>query len=168
MFAGARTLLLSAPFPPAVYVLIVAGVAAVVGSVVLQKEWMGFALLPQDLISSFGDLVSYLRLFALGIASVKVADAFNSMAGSLSTVIMALFNDAPAAAVELGYLAAALVAAFVVVVGHGLNLVLCAMSVLVHGVRLNALEFSMHMGQEWTGRAYDPFRRAGASVETAP
>jgi V/A-type H+-transporting ATPase subunit I len=32
------------------------------------------------------------------------------------------------------------------------------MSVIVHGVRLNLLEFSGHLGQGWTGRAYQPFR----------
>jgi V/A-type H+-transporting ATPase subunit I len=33
-----------------------------------------------------------------------------------------------------------------------------ALSVIVHGVRLNMLEFSGHLGMEWTGIPYDPFR----------
>jgi V/A-type H+-transporting ATPase subunit I len=167
MYAAARYLLLGAAFPPWLWALIILGLTGIVRSVVLQREWMGFAMLPQDIIASFGDLVSYLRLFALGVASVQVANAFNTMAGELTVVTMGLFNNAPAEAVELGYLAAAVAAALIVILGHGLNLILCAMSVLVHGVRLNALEFSMHIGQEWTGRAYDPFRRLGTSIEPA-
>ena len=41
----------------------------------------------------------------------------------------------------------------------GYEQVLSAMGVLVHGVRLNALEFSSHIGLSWTGFAYDPFAK---------
>jgi V/A-type H+-transporting ATPase subunit I len=40
-----------------------------------------------------------------------------------------------------------------------LNIVLGAMGILVHGVRLNTLEFSSHLGVQWTGHAYEPFAR---------
>jgi V/A-type H+-transporting ATPase subunit I len=43
------------------------------------------------------------------------------------------------------------------VFGHGLNIVLSALSVLVHGVRLNILEFSGRAGLGWSGIAYRPF-----------
>lgn len=36
---------------------------------------------------------------------------------------------------------------------------MAALSVIVHGVRLNVLEFSGQVGLEWTGIAYDPFRK---------
>ena len=36
---------------------------------------------------------------------------------------------------------------------------LAAMSILVHGLRLNVLEFSNHMSLEWSGHLYDPFRK---------
>ena len=55
-------------------------------------------------------------------------------------------------------MAAGIVAPFVLVLGHGLNIILAMMSVLVHGVRLNMLEFSGHLGQEWSGKEYKPFR----------
>ena len=86
-----------------------------------------------DTISCFSDLVSYIRLFAVGIATVMVASAFNDMAGGI---------------------AAPLILAF----GHGLNIILALMSVMVHGVRLNMLEFSSHLGQEWSGHDYEPFK----------
>ncbi|MCK5147085.1 hypothetical protein KAR48_10040 [bacterium] len=84
-------------------------------------------------ISSFSDVVSYIRLFAVGIASVTVASSFNDMANGLF-------------------------APLVLLIGHTLNVVLGLMSVMVHGVRLNMLEFSGHLGQEWTGKDYEPFK----------
>lgn len=87
----------------------------------------------QSIISAFSDIVSYIRLFAVGLAGVTVAASFNDMAGGF-------------------------MAPLILVLGHGLNIVLGMMSVMVHGVRLNMLEFSGHLGQEWTGRAYKPFQ----------
>ena len=163
VFCVARQLLVGAPFPGwFVPIAIVAALAIPVG-LVGTKEWMGLGLLPLDLVSCFGDLMSYLRLFALGIASVKVADAFNGMAADLG-VMLAGMAQGPASVVIATVLAGAAMAV-VLVFGHGLNIVLCAMSVLVHGVRLNALEFSMHMGQEWTGYEYRPFA-VGAAAGT--
>ena len=167
MFAGARSLLLGTAFPAWLYAVLGVGLAGIVGSVILQREWMGFALLPQDIIASFGDLVSYLRLFALGIASVKVAEAFNSMAGDVLVVLLGPFVGGSVVGLAVGLLLGFIVAGLVVVAGHGLNIVLCAMSVLVHGVRLNALEFSLHMGQEWSGFEYRPFARNARGAEPA-
>jgi V/A-type H+-transporting ATPase subunit I len=92
--------------------------------------------------------VSYLRLFAVGVAGFEVAKAFNTMAA-----------DA-ASGGGFGYVNAALIAIF----GHSLNLALCAMGVLVHGVRLNTLEFSAHLGLQWNGFSYRPFARRLAAL----
>ena len=51
-----------------------------------------------------------------------------------------------------------IVAALIMIVGHALNLVMGFLSVVVHGVRLNLLEFSGQLGMEWAGIAYDPFK----------
>ena len=40
---------------------------------------------------------------------------------------------------------------------------ICALAILVHGVRLNTLEFSMHKQMTWSGHPYEPFRRADAA-----
>jgi V/A-type H+-transporting ATPase subunit I len=104
----------------------------------------GFAgILPTFLssISAFSDIISYIRLFAVGLASVEIAKSFNSMASGLD-------NDA------VGIIGGILI----LLLGHGLNLAMGALSVVVHGVRLNMLEFSGHLGMEWTGVEYDPFR----------
>lgn len=143
MFAAARHLLLKAPFPMWAKALPIIGFALVLLGIALERDWMQLPTLPQDIIASFGDLMSYLRLFALGIAGVKVAEAFNDMAGMIG----------------YGNVFTIIGAAMVLLLGHVLNIILCAMSVLVHGVRLNALEFSLHMGQEWSGFDYSPFGR---------
>jgi len=55
-------------------------------------------------------------------------------------------------------------AAFILIVGHGLNLAMAGLSVLVHAVRLNTLEFSNHKGVTWSGYAFAPFRRRAAQA----
>ena len=62
-----------------------------------------------------------------------------------------------AAVVGFGF-PGALIAALILFLGHGLNIIMSAMSIIVHGVRLNVLEFSNHLNMEWSGIAYNPFR----------
>ncbi len=93
-----------------------------------------------DGIGAFSDIISYIRLFAVGLASVAIAQAFNEMAGGMATS-------------PVGIAFAVLVLFF----GHSLNLVMGGLAVVVHGVRLNLLEFSGHVGMEWTGVEYRPF-----------
>jgi len=94
------------------------------------------------LVNSFADIVSYIRLFAVGLAGVAIANAFNQIAGSIGTVsfLSVLFS------------------AFVLFAGHTLNLAMGILSILVHGVRLNVLEFSGHLDMEWSGTEYSPFK----------
>lgn len=98
---------------------------------------------PFAFIGSFVDTLSYIRLFAVGLASYNIALSFNGMAADL-------FNSG-GVAVVLGIA--------VVILGHLLNIVLGFMGVLVHGVRLNTLEFSNHMGITWGGTKFNPFRK---------
>jgi V/A-type H+-transporting ATPase subunit I len=100
-------------------------------------------MLPLNIISCLGDIISYVRLFAVGMASVKVAENFNQMALSLS---LPLWAKIPCLLLIL-------------LAGHGMNLLMGALSILVHAVRLNTLEFSNHKGVSWSGFAYRPFRR---------
>jgi len=51
-----------------------------------------------------------------------------------------------------------LVATLVLIAGHSLNVMMCALSMIVHGVRLNLLEYAgNHLGMDWSGYAYKPF-----------
>jgi len=93
-------------------------------------------------VNSFADIVSYIRLFAVGLAGVAIADAFNQIAGSIGA----------------GSIPNALLSGFVLLAGHTLNLVMGILAILVHGVRLNVLEFSGHLDMEWSGVKYSPFK----------
>ena len=91
-------------------------------------------------ISAFGNIMSYIRLFAVGMASLAIAQSFNNMASGFSGPLV-------------------IVGAAIMVIGHVLNIVMGFLSVVVHGVRLNLLEFSGQLGMEWSGTAYEPFRK---------
>ena len=92
-----------------------------------------------DTISCFGNVMSYIRLFAVGMAGVAISQSFNGIAASMSGPLVIL-------------------AVVVVLIGHTLNIIMCFLSVVVHGVRLNVLEFSGQIGLVWTGIPYEPFK----------
>jgi V/A-type H+/Na+-transporting ATPase subunit I len=151
MFFAAGKFVLDRPFPETAGWCLLGGIALVLffsnprrGILKGAVETLGN--LPLSVISSFSDIVSYLRLFAVGYASVVVAESFNNMALAGGT----------------GNIVAALGAAVILFLGHALNITLGLMAVIVHGIRLNMLEFSGHLGMQWSGKKYDPFReRAG-------
>jgi V/A-type H+-transporting ATPase subunit I len=49
-------------------------------------------------------------------------------------------------------------AVLILVLGHGLNMILAGMAVIVHGVRLNMLEYAGHANVEFSGNNYNPFQ----------
>lgn len=106
-----------------------------------------------DGVSAFSDIISYIRLYAVGLATLAIAEAFNNMAVGIGESLDGV----------TGFVAAALV----LTLGHSLNLAMGALSVVVHGVRLNMLEFSGHLGMEWTGVQYTPFKTRGKQGEVA-
>lgn len=145
-----RFLVLKVTFPESATLLIAFGFAMVLlfsgqqGDGFVRGLKRGFSQLPLFLLDGIGGLsntVSYVRLFAVGIASKEVAVAFNGMA------------------IDLGFdsLTSIFLAVLVLVFGHLVNLILIAMSVIVHGIRLNILEFSGQMKMEWSGIPYEPF-----------
>ncbi len=107
----------------------------------LGKGLGGGALTVLDVIGVFSQVISYIRLFAVGMASFAIASSFNTMAESM---MKGPFWIA---------------AAVVLLIGHSLNLVMGGLSLLVHGVRLNLLEYSNHLNMEWSGFRYKPFKR---------
>lgn len=92
---------------------------------------------------ALGDVLSYLRLFALGFAGATLAGAVNGLA-----------NDVWEGPVGLGVLAAPLI----LVLGHALNFVLTVGGALVHGLRLNFIEFFNWAGVG-EGRPFQPLER---------
>ncbi len=108
----------------------------------IKNEGINIGMLPLNVISAMGDIISYVRLFAVGLASVKVAENFNAMALGL----------------DLPVVLRILAVCAILLVGHGLNLAMGALSILVHAVRLNTLEFSNAKGITWSGQPYTPFQ----------
>ena len=100
----------------------------------IGQEIIPFVL---GVIGAGTDIISYIRLFAVGLATVAVADAANAMPAALPGVG--------------GY-------SFMVLL-HLLNMVLAGMAILVHAIRLNVLEFSGHLGLEWAGFKYSPLSK---------
>lgn len=111
-----------------------------------KAEWSSLVMLPLTVIGNFGDVVSYLRLYLVGSASVTLVLAFNDLAAGRG----------------IHSVWAGLAAALIIFAAHALNILLCCLAVLVHGVRLNALEFSLHLGIQWSGLKYKPFERYNA------
>ena len=103
---------------------------------------------PFGALGGFVDILSYIRLFAVGLSGLYVAKSINAMGAGLFG--MGVFGMVGGS--------------IVILVGHFINVALCAMGVLVHGIRLNTLEFSGHLGLEWSGIAFKPFRRRSKQV----
>lgn len=106
-------------------------------------------------VGNLADLISYIRLYAVGLASLAIAQAFNAMGLSI------IGTDA-SPVVSIILLGAG---AIVIGIGHALNLAMALLAVMVHGVRLNMLEFGMHLGMEWTGRSFTPFQKTNILLE---
>ena len=153
MFYAAGMFVLARPFPAAMMGVFGAGLLLIVLFMTpaknIKAEWFNHVMLPLTVINNFTDVVSYLRLFAVGTASFAVANSFNQM-------LLADGWGAPWAAA---------MKAILLFGGHALNIALCGLGILVHGVRLNTLEFSSHMGLQWKGHKYLPFTRKAAAVE---
>jgi len=95
-------------------------------------------------VQVFSDVLSYLRLFALGIATVYMSQTFNSLAEGISGSVPVL-----------GYVLAVLV----LLAGHLVNFLLGIMGGVIHGLRLNFLEW-YRWCFEGDGLPFKPFRLA--------
>ncbi|HPN56344.1 MAG TPA: hypothetical protein PLD92_05825, partial [Candidatus Omnitrophota bacterium] len=134
MFFIARMLILAYPLPAVAKFLLGTGIFLVLFFTKPQRNLIkaglaGLGNLALNIVNSFTDVVSYIRLYAVGLASVAVADAANAMP-FIGMVLL-----------------------------HVINFNLALLALMVHGVRLNTLEFSGHLGLEWAGFAYEPFQK---------
>ncbi|MDP2547399.1 V-type ATP synthase subunit I [Oceanobacter sp. 4_MG-2023] len=107
----------------------------------VQRLLRGLMVLP-GLSQLFGDVLSYMRLFALGLASVSLALTFNQLAVQVM-------------ATEGGL--ALLGGVLILLLGHVVNIALGVMSGVVHGLRLNFIEF-YNWGEPGEGYAFQPFQ----------
>lgn len=126
--------------------LLVGAVLAVLFASKHRNIFMRFLLGLLDLLGitqNFADILSYLRLFALGLAS---------------TVMAKIFNDLGMQVREVSPSVGPVLMVLVIFMGHTINIVLAVMGGFIHGLRLNFLEFYRYCF-EGTGYDYKPFAK---------
>lgn len=96
----------------------------------------------------FGDVLSYLRLFALGLASASLAAVFNDLAKQV-------YHSIPGFKL--------LFALLILLIGHSINFALSLMSGFIHGLRLNYIEF-FNWGLPDEGAPFKPFSKKERST----
>ena len=92
-----------------------------------------------------GDVLSYLRLYALGLAGSMLGKAFNDIGGMI-------LGDGSNLVMWIPFI-------LIVLVGHTLNIAMAALGAFVHPLRLNFLEFFKNSGYEAAGRNYNPLKK---------
>jgi V/A-type H+-transporting ATPase subunit I len=83
----------------------------------------------------FSDMMSYIRIMAVGFASMSLAMTTNLMAEQTGSIFFG---------------------GLILLLGHTINLGLGIIALFVHGLRLNTLEFARQVGVIWSGRAFEP------------
>lgn len=91
-----------------------------------------------------GDLLSYIRLFALGISGAVMGLVFNDLAMKLAPDLI---------------IARELVIVLILLFGHGINIFINSLGAFIHPVRLTFVEFYNNVGFEGGGKAYTPFAK---------
>lgn len=102
----------------------------------LRMIGLGIAAFPLSMMSAFSDVISYVRLMAVGLASSVLAVSFNDLARQADAWPLAVV---------------------ILILGHSLNMGLAMIAMFAHGVRLNMLEFCNNLGMKWNGYPYRPY-----------
>ena len=140
-FLTLRIIVWQGEFPKFMYGLFGTGLLLVILFGVNWKDIADVFQFPFSIINSFTDILSYIRLFAVGMSGACIAASFNGMAMDVAKASpwFIIFS------------------VLILLAGHILNLIMAMMGVLVHAVRLNTLEFSNHTGLTWSGKQFHPF-----------
>jgi len=115
--------------------LVYGGIATAFFLAFLQNRFKGVGEIAH-LVQICADVLSYLRLYALGLAGVIMAETFN----------------------ELGEMVGFAAGALVILLGHSVNILLCTMAGMIHGLRLNFIEW-YHFCFDGGGRFLRPLMR---------
>ena len=91
-----------------------------------------------------GDTLSYIRLYALGLAGGMLGGAFNNLAGMV-------LGENP----TWQWLPFVLI----IIIGHALNLAMSALGAFVHPLRLSFVEYFKNSGYQGSGKLYQPFKK---------
>ncbi|NDV66847.1 V-type ATP synthase subunit I [Bacteroides sp. 224] len=90
-----------------------------------------------------GDILSYVRLFALGLSGGILASVFNSLAAGLKPD---------------NVIAGSIVFVLIFLIGHAINIFMNVLGAIVHPMRLTFVEFFKNAGYEGGGKEYNPFK----------
>lgn len=118
--------------------LIYTGIATALFLALIQKRLKGIGEIT-TLVQVFADVLSYLRLYALGLAGVIMAETFNDIGRSVGLVFGFIF----------------------ILMGHSVNVMLGLMAGTIHGLRLNFIEW-YHYCFDGGGRLFNPLMRLKA------
>lgn len=110
------------------------GIAGAFFAALIQRKWGAFHEL-MNVVQVFADVLSYLRLYALALAGMIMANTFN----------------------HIGVNAGLFAGAIIILIGHLVNVTLAIMGGVIHGLRLNFLEW-YHYSFEGGGRLFNPLR----------
>lgn len=91
-----------------------------------------------------GDVLSYVRLFALGLSGGILAGVFNSLAVGMSPD---------------NVIVGPIVMVLIFVIGHAINIFMNVLGAMVHPMRLTFVEFFKNSGYEGGGKEYKPFKK---------
>ena len=92
-----------------------------------------------------GDVLSYIRLYALGLAGGMLGAAFNQLGAQV-------LGDSPNVGTIIGFI-------LIVTFGHVLNLLMACLGAFVHPLRLSFVEYFKNAGYEGSGKLYQPFKK---------
>lgn len=115
--------------------LMIGGLVFALGASVVKHKFLGL-LEAMNVIQIFADVMSYLRLYALGLAGSLVTATMIELASGLNVVLAALL----------------------LVTGHIVNMILGIMGGVIHGLRLNFLEW-YHHSFEGGGKRFNPLKK---------
>jgi V/A-type H+-transporting ATPase subunit I len=114
--------------------LMLGGIAFAVIAAIIRTGILGIFEL-MNIIQVFADILSYLRLYALGLAGAIVGATINEMAGNLPFILGLIL----------------------IFIAHFINIVLATMGGVIHGLRLNFIEW-YHYSFEGGGKAFKPLK----------
>ena len=115
--------------------LVIGGIGLAFLASLIKKKWGAFHEL-LNVVQIFADVLSYLRLYALSLGGMVMARTFND---------------------HLGIDAGIIGITFIILLGHVNNISLCLMGGVIHGLRLNFIEW-YHYSFEGDGRLFNPLR----------
>ncbi len=146
---------------PAFYA--VAGLGAVLMLLLNRPSWNIFANFGVGLWDTYNnisgllsDVLSYIRLFAIGLSGGVLAQVFNSLALGLTGLSGADFSTTPWWILAIQIIAASVI----LLIGHGINLFMSSISSFVHPMRLTFVEFFKNAGFEAGERVFEPLKKA--------